>query len=200
MARRKKNKEKGSKKAEVVKSNLSILPIRHYDDKLECFILDDNSCVDVLQIIPRDVNNLSDDELQREVYSLIRDYKTIGADIKIVSMNFPLNTSKQRGILKHHLEKAEDEVRQKWIRRQIEELETVDANIHTSNFYLFYFGSTREDFLRNRENIDKYVCSGIDALAEHISKLQKYQIVIKLCNMNSTYDLHYFDEEGDLYD
>lgn len=200
MGKKRKEKEEKKKKPEVIKTNLDILPIRHYDEKISCFVLDDGTRMDILRIIPRDVNNLSDDELQREVYSLIKDYKTIGSDIKIVSMNFPLNTHKQREVLKHHLEKAEDEVRQKWIRRQIEELETVDANIHTSNFYLLYFGEKEDVFLKNRENIVKYLCSGIDALAENMDKLQKYQIMIKLCNMNSVYDLHYFDDKGDSYE
>ena len=200
MAKKKADNEKKKKKPEIVKTNLDILPIRHYDEKLGCFILDDKSCLDILQIISRDVNNLSDDELRREIYGLIKVFKTVGADIKLMSMNFPLNTSKQREMLRHHLEKASDDVRRKWIQRQIEELETVDENIHTSNFYLLYFGSDEADFLKNREIIDKYVCNGLDALAEHIDKLQKYQIMIKLCNMNGTYDLHYFEEEGIEYE
>jgi len=197
---RKKKKTNAEKEVKVIKSNLSILPIRHYDQELDCFMLEDGSCMDILQIIPRDVNNLSNDELQREVYSLIRSYKTIGSDIKIVSMNFPLNTEKQRDILKQHYDKAEDEVRRKWISRQIEELKTVDANIHTSNFYLFYFGNNKDDFLRNRENIDKYMCSGFDKIAEHVSMHQRVQILIKICNMNNTYDIHYFDDEVDPYE
>lgn len=194
MSRKKKQKET------VAKTNLSILPIRHYDAAHGCYVLQDESCFDIYRIISRDVSNLSDDELRREIYTLIKNFKTIGSDMKIISMNFPLNTNKQREFLLHHREKAGDEVRIKWIDREIEELELVDSNIHTSNFYLFCFGESMREFEKARENVEKYLCNGIDALCELMDSRQKKQILIKLCNMNSTYDIHYFDESEDVYE
>lgn len=191
---------KKKKKAPEIKTSPQLLPVYNYDEKLSCFMLSDGSCMDILRVIPRDMDNLSADEVRMEIYDLIRLYKTAGSDIKFISMNFPLNTGKQREVLKYHLGNAGDEVRARWIQRQIEELETVDRNIHTSNFYLIYFGSKETEFIKNKDNLIKYACSGIDRLCEEIPMQQKVQIILKLCNMNGVYDLHYLSESEDSYE
>ena len=194
-------KDKKKKKEEIHKTNLDIIPHRYYDDEHECFVLEDNSCLDLLSVISRDIVNMADDEIQMETYGQTKNYKLIGEDIEFVSMKFPINCSCQKNILKHHRENTTDEIRLKWINRQIEELEKIENNIHSSKFYLLYFGKNMKDFLRTRENLYKYLCTGIDKLCESVDSYQKIQIMNQLCNMNYVLDLHYFDnlesEAGD---
>lgn len=187
-----KKKDKDAQE-EKRKTNLEILPHRYYDDEHECFIMEDKSCFDLLSIIPRDIENMADDELHMEVYQQEKNYKLIGEDLKFISMKFPINCSCQKNILKHHRDKATDEIRLKWINRQIEEIETIENNIHSSKFYLFYFGKDLKEFLKTRETLNKYLCLGLDKLCETVESYQKIQIVNQICNMNYVFDLHYFD-------
>lgn len=193
MKKKGKSEEKENK-PEIIKTNLEILPIRYYDNSSESFVLSDESYMDIFGIIPRDVEKMAADELRNEVGNFISLLRTSGVDLKFVSMNFPLNTARQREILEYHKSTVKDAVRIKWIDRQIAELKRVDSNVHTSNFYLFIFGSNREEFIKNKQDISKQLCSGIDALAEKIPRHQKIQILLKLCNMNNTYDLHELEE------
>ena len=117
-------KNKKNKKGSV-KTCLDLLPIKYYDDELAAFKTSDGY-MDIKQILSRDIENMSDDELQLELINLTKVFKTVGIDMKFVSMNFPLNTAKQRSVLRYHYDRAEDEVRRKWLARQIDELNRVD--------------------------------------------------------------------------
>jgi hypothetical protein len=52
-------------------------------------------------------------------------------------------------------------------------------------FYLMYFGKNRDDLIRNKNNIDKWIGFGRNRLVEDMSKEKKIQILRKICNMNS---------------
>lgn len=184
----KKNKEK-NKKEQITKTCLEIIPIREYDDNLEAFKLVDGQYMDILKIIPRDMGNLSEDEKQIEMMNLNKVFKTVEIDMKFVSMNFPLNTTKQKTTLLEYSEKVQDEVRRKWIARQINELELCDSNINTRNFYLFFFGENEKKFIKNKDLLEKYTATGIHCLTTDISKTEKIQIATKFNNMNTTIDL-----------
>lgn len=97
----KKNKKSKKTKKGSVKTCLDLLPIKYYDDDFAAFKTSDGY-MDIKQIISRDIENMSDDELQLELINLTKAFKTVGIDMKFVSMNFPLNTAKQRSVLRYH--------------------------------------------------------------------------------------------------
>ena len=182
-----KRKKEGKKKD--IRSCLDIIPIREYDDSLETFKLENGRYMDIRKIIPRDLGNMSEDEKQIERMNLNKVFKTVEIDMKFVSMNFPLNTNKQKSVLLEYRKKARDEVRIKWIDRQIRELELCDSNINTRNFYLFFFADNEKEFIKNKELLEKYTAAGTVRLTTEITKNEKIQIVTKFNNMNTTIDL-----------
>ena len=182
-----KRKKEGKKKD--IRSCLDIIPIREYDDSLETFKLENGRYMDIRKIIPKDLGNMSEDEKQIERMNLNKVFKTVEIDMKFVSMNFPLNTNKQKSVLLEYREKARDEVRIKWIDRQIRELELCDSNINTRNFYLFFFADNEKEFIKNKELLEKYTAAGTVRLTTEITKNEKIQIVTKFNNMNTTIDL-----------
>lgn len=97
---------KKSKKKSITRVNkggvLSLIPVRKYDYALDAFVLTDGRYMGIEKIIARDIENMSDDELDMELLNLIKIYKTALFDIKFVSMNFPLNTQKQKDVLLKH--------------------------------------------------------------------------------------------------
>lgn len=165
---------------------LSLIPIRKYDYDLNAFVLTDGRYMGIEKIIARDIENMSDDELDMELLNLIKIYKTALFDIKFVSMNFPLNTQKQKDVLLRHKEKAADNVKIKWIDRQIEELSRAESGVLTREFYIFYFGKNKSAYEKNKELLSRYMGSGYLKLTESLTLSEKIQILNKLSNMNTT--------------
>ena len=88
-------------------TTLEILPIRSYDEQIGCFLLGDKSFLDILDVLPSDRDNLQGDELRYNIMLNTRFYRMYAPDGKLISMNFPINTSVQRAHLQHKLKKYE---------------------------------------------------------------------------------------------
>lgn len=180
-----KEKKKPDKKDNISKSTLDILPIRFYDDQVDGFIYEDGTYMDIFNIIPSDRRNLQGDELNYNIYSVTKFYRLYSPDGKFISMNFPVNTSVQRAYLQKKLKGATDKVRATWLEREIRELDLLDQNIMRREYYLMFWGTSREDFIKNKDNIEKWIGSGRSRLVEPMTKEKKLQIMKKICNMNS---------------
>lgn len=181
-------KEKNKKKRSISQVALTsdLLPILYYDNELEAFALKDNKYMDICKVTSRDLENMSDDEFNLELLNLVKIYKTVGVDLKFISLNFPLNTSIQQETLFRYKEKAGDDVKVKWINRQINELNRAESGVLTRSFYVKYFGENKNDFLKNKELISKYMLSGSIKLCETLSREEKINIETKLSNMNTS--------------
>ena len=181
-----KKEKKSKKKKEVVnKSALDILPIRFYDEAIGAFVYEDGTHMDLYNIVPSDRSNLQGDELQFNIYNSTRFYRLYSPDGKFISMNFPVNTSFQREYLENKKKLATDKVRKLWLEREIKELELLDQNVMRREYYLMFWGNDKEDFVKNKDNIEKWIGNGRSRLVEEIDKEKKIQIVRKICNMNS---------------
>lgn len=176
---------KKEKKPEAVRSNLEVLAVRSYDEGAGCFVMEDHTYMDLFQILSSDRSNQQGDELQYSIYNFTRFFRLYGPDSKIISMNFPVNTSFQRGVLGRKVRKTTDDVRRGWLDRETEELARLDQNIMRKEFYYMYFGKNREDMLKNKNNIEKWIGFGRSPLVQGIEKEKKIQIIRKLCNMNT---------------
>ena len=73
-------KKRKQKKTKVLKNCLELVSHRLYDDELDAFKLNDGSFMDIFKIIPRDLENISEDELQMELINLVKIFKVIGID------------------------------------------------------------------------------------------------------------------------
>lgn len=181
-----KKEKKSKKKKEVVnKSALDILPIRFYDESIGAFVYEDGTHMDLYNIVPSDRSNLQGDELQFNIYNSTRFYRLYSPDGKFISMNFPVNTSFQREYLENKKKLATDKVRKLWLEREVKELELLDQNVMRREYYLMFWGNDKEDFVKNKDNIEKWIGNGRSRLVEEIDKEKKIQIVRKICNMNS---------------
>lgn len=173
------------KNSNVDKTILNILPIRKYDDSVGAFIYENGTYMDFFYIVPSDRSNMQADELQFNIYNNIKFYRLYYPDSKIISMNFPVNTAMQREYLQQKMKKATDKVRKLWLEREIEELSILDQNVMRREYYLMFFGKNKDEFMKNKDNIEKWIGNGRSRLVEGLEKEKKIQIVRKLCNMNS---------------
>ena len=177
---KKKNKEKDV----AINKTLEIMKIRKYDEKLEAFILDDKSFFDILELTPKDRDNLQDDEISFDIAYFTIFLRLYNHDLKLISLNFPLDTGKQKKFLEYKLENTENPVKRKWLEREIYELEMQKDIIKRKEFYLMYFADTEDNLLRNRSDIENSFTSSPGFIRE-MSKNKKIEIVRKLNNMNA---------------
>lgn len=182
MKKKKKNKKS---EEEFLKTNMEILRIRFYDEDIGAFVLENGEYLDLLQIVTKDRENLQDDVVRYDIYNLTRFEKLYALPHKDIGLNFPINTSLQRANLQRKYKSTADPIRRKWIRREIEELETLDANIERKEFYRMFFAKTKNDLVKNRRDILSYIGYGRNKIVKEISKEKKIQIVRKMQNMNT---------------
>lgn len=193
----KKDKDNVKKVGEKIYTNLEILKIRRYDEEKKCFEMDDGSSLDLLEIIPRDRDNASDDDVRLDMYRMMRFYRLFSSDIKILSLNFPISTSGQQDALRRAIKATSSPVRIKCMEREIEELILLDENIQRREYYLMYFANNEDTFERNRSDLLTLVGTGKNKLVREMGKGKKIQVVRKLNNMNMLIIPGEFEEDSD---
>ncbi len=108
-----KKKEKNA----VIKTCLDILPVRSWEPSVA------HSCWQTAHIW---IFSGSSPETSRtlrrmswlEIYQFTKVLKTVGCDLKFLSMRFPLSLERQKAVLLHHARQAGDETRIRWLERQ----------------------------------------------------------------------------------
>lgn len=167
------------------KTTMDILPIRYYDEELEAFVLKDDLCMDLLEVILKDRVNTSEDEVEYAILTLAKFYKVYSSSVKWIALNFPVDTHIQRANKLKILERTNDPVRRKWIERQISEMEKIDANAQKRESYLQIFGQGKDQFIKNRNKVKAEIGRGRGNIVKEISKEKKFMVIHKLSNMSS---------------
>lgn len=168
------------KTKQVIKSNLDIFPIRSYDEDMKAFALEDGSYLDIFERMADDVDNMLEDEVQYEMLHFARFLKTYEEDIKIISMNFPADTSSQQKALMQKIEITNSPVKKRWLMRSVDELKRVDMGTRVREYYFVILSMDKK---MHYENLKRLQLQGERLRELPLSK--KTQIVYKLCNPNS---------------
>ena len=157
-----------------------------YDRLNECFVNEkENLIFDIIKICSKDLVNSSDDEIDYDQYRYTKLYKIYSEDLKIICMNFPCNTQKQQSYLKKKIEKTNNAKMKHWLQRRLDELEWLEKNRTTREYYYMIFSQNLEEHLSNKNNIFSALQSGRNGLCETISEEEKIQILYKLNNKSS---------------
>lgn len=170
----------------IDKASREILPDIYYDRLNECFVNEkENLIFDIIKICSKDLVNSSDDEIDYDQYRYTKLYKIYSEDLKIICMNFPCNTQKQQSYLKKKIEKTNNAKMKHWLQRRLDELEWLEKNRTTREYYYIIFSQNLEEHLSNKNNIFSALQSGRNGLCETISEEEKIQILYKLNNKSS---------------
>lgn len=170
----------------IDKASREILPDIYYDRLNECFVNEkENLIFDIIKICSKDLVNSSDDEIDYDQYRYTKLYKIYSEDLKIICMNFPCNTQKQQSYLKKKIEKTNNAKMKHWLQRRLDELEWLEKNRTTREYYYMIFSKNLEEHLSNKNNIFSALQSGRNGLCETISEEEKIQILYKLNNKSS---------------
>lgn len=186
MIKRSKKKRKDNLKQPFVEKEINeLLPIRFYDTENECFIMENGTVMDMLKINTKDLLNASEAEKNWDNMKFSKLYRTYSGDLKIVTLNFPCNTSVQQDYWRDKLSKTSNPVLKEMQRERLFQLEWLEKNSTTREFYLFFFSTDIAEYVKNRLSILSILATGADGVVEEMAKDKKIQILYKMNNKSS---------------
>lgn len=139
--------------------------------------------MDLYQIQTKDVHALSESDVQRHIYSFISFLRSYSEDFKILSMNFPVNTTTQQIHIERNLKFTTNPIAKKFLQRKLDELIYLEQNRFDKEFYIMIFGSNKEE-IEDRERV-LYLNQNVAFKVEEIELEKKLKILFKLNNFNT---------------
>ncbi len=176
------NTKKGKRKIDT--SSLIPLPIVNFDEELGLAIMEDGTLCDFLEIITKDLRNLSDDQLLFDKMLWEKLFDTYSDDLKIISFSFPAETEQQQRYLARVLERTENPGYKHFLQMRMEELQGIPRMFLTQSFVLCFFSKGFADYKNKYINITSSVGKTGHPLIRTISKERKKAIIKKMCNKN----------------
>lgn len=139
--------------------------------------------MDLYQIKTKDVHALSESDIQRHIYSFISFLRAYSEDFKILSMNFPVNTTKQQIHIEKNLKLTTNPIAKKFLQRKLDELIFLEQNRFDKEFYIMIFANDKDE-IEDRERV-LYINQNLAFKVEEIELEKKLKILFKLNNFNT---------------
>lgn len=162
------------------KAAAQLMKIKGYDDKLECYILEDGSYANLYEIVCKDLFNISEEDIRYDQYTWTKFFKTHGDDIKIISMNYPTDTKEQQAYLRHKILHTENEAHKYFLRIKLKELMLIQKYRTNREYYLMIFSKDEEGLKENDYVLKKSL--GSNLLIHPLEKEKKQKIRFKMNN------------------
>lgn len=186
-----KKKEKKQKKLELKEARKANKEVLDSTKKLLGFIdVDDddsiimkNGYLDIFQIDSKDIYSLTDVEIKINVYNFIDFLRAYPFDIKIISMNFPVNTLKQQEFIKKKIKECDNEKYYYELIEELEQLVYLESTRQNREFYIMIFIKENED----KESIIRtlFRSQNIAVQLMPLDLEKKLKILFKLNNPNT---------------
>lgn len=178
----KQEKEK-RKKAETLLVE-EITPIVAFDEELGVGIMEDGSLCDCFQIVTKDLNSLSRDQLLRDALTWDKLYKTYAGDLKEVFFSYPTETEQQQRYVEHKLRTTENPIYRKFLIQRLRELQNAHTLYLTRGSALFFFAKNPTEYKSNYIAVYTTLTRTNQPLIRKMSNERKKQIFFRLYNKN----------------
>ena len=139
--------------------------------------------MNILQVESKDVYSLNMDEVNSHVLDLTSFLRAYQDDIKVVCMQFPVNTYNQQQNIINKLEDCNNINHKYFLEKRLKELQFLEEYRQNKEFYLFFFAEN-EKAIFERENLLLRLSSDSMQLKK-INNEKKINILFKLNNQNS---------------
>ena len=176
--------------AKLVKPITGIIPIR--DTYKGAFKYSDGSYMDIIQVRTKDLESVSDIEVNTDAYMFTKFNRTYSDDYKIISVNFPANTKTQQAYFRNKINHCTNSKLQAILEEKLDQLVYAEQTSTNREHYLMIFGSSFEQLNDNRGTI----FSALGNLVESIDIDKKVQLLYMLANKSTCI---FFDEEAAKY-
>ncbi|GAA0463146.1 hypothetical protein [Alkalibacillus silvisoli] len=163
-----------------------IIPIRDMSDDGAIELQDGQGYMDVFQLTTKDVYAQSDAEAEMDILGLTQFLRAYEADIKIVSLNFPVNMTPQLAHIQQKIDANASPLIDRFLLKKKVELEFLEKHRTNREFYLYVFGDTIKD-LSERTQFTRRKLQRVLPLST-LSNSKKLDVTYKLNNQNSKLD------------
>jgi len=151
------------------------------------FITRDGVHVDIFHVNTFDLNSLSATDREYMITQWMRFHQAYSDDLKLISMNFPTDTSKQQAYFNHKIANTRNYIAKEFLEEKLEELVNVQKRGVDRYYYLMTFSEDEDKWESDRQIIqarliDTALCAKETTIEE------KLEVLSKLSDKNDPYD------------
>lgn len=166
---------------DVLASTKELLGFVDVDD--DDSIIMKNGYLDIFQIDSKDIYSLTDVETTMNIYNFIAFLRSYPFDIKLITMNFPVNTLKQQEFIKKKIKECDNEKYYYELIEELEQLVYLESTRQNREFYIMIFIKDIE----KKESIKRTLFRSQNIAVQLIPLTveKKLKILFKLNNPNT---------------
>lgn len=147
------NKRQSKSIPQVSKTVLNILPIVDYNSDRGYYVCKDGSIVDLVQFVCKDLTTTNAQDIELDIISLTKHFRTYAGDAKIISINIPTDCSSQIAYLTRKIERCKNTIQKKLLEKKLKEEIWIEKNRLNKEFYYMFFSQSPEQHEENLKNI-----------------------------------------------
>ena len=166
---------------DVLASTKDLLGFVDVDD--DDSIIMKNGYLDIFQIDSKDIYSLTDVETTLNIYNFIAFLRSYPFDIKLITMNFPVNTLKQQEFIKKKIKECDNKKYYYELIEELEQLVYLESTRQNREFYIMIFIKDTEE----KESIKRtlFRSQNIAVQLIQLTVEKKLKILFKLNNPNT---------------
>lgn len=166
---------------DVLASTKELLGFVDVDD--DDSIIMKNGYLDIFQIDSKDIYSLTDVETTMNIYNFIAFLRSYPFDIKLITMNFPVNTLKQQEFIKKKIKECDNEKYYYELIEELEQLVYLESTRQNREFYIMIFIKDTEEKESIKRTLFRSQNIAIQLIPLTVEK--KLKILFKLNNPNT---------------
>ena len=166
---------------DVLASTKELLGFVDVDD--DHSIIMKNGYLDIFQIDSKDIYSLTDVETTMNIYNFIAFLRSYPFDIKLITMNFPVNTLKQQEFIKKKIKECDNEKYYYELIEELEQLVYLESTRQNREFYIMIFIKDTEEKESIKRTLFRSQNIAVQLIPLTVEK--KLKILFKLNNPNT---------------
>ena len=166
---------------DVLASTKDLLGFVDVDD--DDSIIMKNGYLDIFQIDSKDIYSLTDVETTMNIYNFIAFLRSYPFDIKLITMNFPVNTLKQQEFIKKKIKECDNEKYYYELIEELEQLVYLESTRQNREFYIMIFIKDTEEKESIKRTLFRSQNIAVQLIPLTVEK--KLKILFKLNNPNT---------------
>ena len=166
---------------DVLASTKDLLGFVDVDD--DDSIIMKNGYLDIFQIDSKDIYSLTDVETTMNIYNFIAFLRAYPFDIKLITMNFPVNTLKQQEFIKKKIKECDNKKYYYELIEELEQLVYLESTRQNREFYIMIFIKDTEEKESIKRTLFRSQNIAVQLIPLTVEK--KLKILFKLNNPNT---------------
>ena len=166
---------------DVLASTKELLGFIDVDD--DDSIIMKNGYLDIFQIDSKDIYSLTDVETTMNIYNFIAFLRSYPFDIKLITMNFPVNTLKQQEFIKKKIKECDNKKYYYELIEELEQLVYLESTRQNREFYIMIFIKDTEEKDSIKRTLFRSQNIAVQLIPLTVEK--KLKILFKLNNPNT---------------